>query len=509
MPSITLKDHYVEHEGLLSDKWDIYLSEYERLFRSQRQTPVTILEIGVQNGGSLEIWGKYFPNASTIIGCDINPRCENITYTSDKTHLVIGDINQPQTLEKIFSITQEFDLVIDDGSHTSSDIIGTFCNFFPRLKHGGLYIAEDLHCSYWEDYEGGLHHPRSSMAFFKALADVLNFEHWGIEHSRVKLLQAFGISAPLGEVVLAEIHSIEFVNSMCIITKHPAASNRLGKRYIAGKSALVCDIKNTHGTYIGVPSQDENKFSTSKIANNDQTPPKKTPRNRPLTLAAKIYWHEKQGNAASGYSEVRSSAAKYSTDGERQTLTLLFPDTVGLLDSLRLDISDDLAAIILHGMRLVDSDGHELWQWSGYTNALAKVGGIAFFGDGDGDGDGEPCTLFALNDDPRFELVLPDETLAAIRPGCALLLDITPYTLASQLPRVFAQSGALAAEFRIMAEQLNTRLDQKDRLIASQKERIQRLEKNQHEQYEQLLRAESQLALLKELVVSSGCVESL
>lgn len=254
----------MEHKGLVSDKWSIYLSEYERLFRSLKQAPVALLEIGIQNGGSLEIWEKYFPNASLILGCDINQSCEIITYASDKIQLVIGDINQSQTLEKLFAVAAEFDIIIDDGSHTSSDIIVTFCNLFPHLKHDGLYVVEDLHCSYWEHYEGGLHHPRPSMAFFKTLADVLNFEHWGIGYSREKLLRPFGISSTLDEAALAEIHSIEFVNSMCILTKRPAMGNRLGKRHVVGQKELVYPVKHLHGTDTIVPPQHENKFSKDR-----------------------------------------------------------------------------------------------------------------------------------------------------------------------------------------------------------------------------------------------------
>lgn len=265
MPSTTLENHYAEHEGFVSDKWSLYLPEYERLFRSLRQAPVAFLEVGVQNGGSLEIWEKYFPNASSIVGCDINPDCEKIAHDSEKIRLVIGDIKQPRTLEKLFSIAAEFDIVIDDGSHTSSDIVATFCNLFPHLKHGGLYVVEDLHCSYWEAYEGGLHHPRSSMAFFKALVDVLNFEHWGIEHSRTEWLQPFGIAPALSEAVLAEIHSVEFVNSMCVLTRRPAANNRLGKRQVVGKMEQVCPIKQVDGTEIDVPPQHGNRFAQGRL----------------------------------------------------------------------------------------------------------------------------------------------------------------------------------------------------------------------------------------------------
>ena len=47
---------YAEHLGKSSDKWELYLLEYDRLFSAYRNKPINILEIGVQNGGSLEIY---------------------------------------------------------------------------------------------------------------------------------------------------------------------------------------------------------------------------------------------------------------------------------------------------------------------------------------------------------------------------------------------------------------------------------------------------------------------
>jgi len=54
---------YQAHQGKVSDKWGSYLQSYNDLFASYSNQPVRILEIGIQNGGSLEIWAKYFPNA--------------------------------------------------------------------------------------------------------------------------------------------------------------------------------------------------------------------------------------------------------------------------------------------------------------------------------------------------------------------------------------------------------------------------------------------------------------
>jgi hypothetical protein len=237
----TLRELYAEHHGKLSDKWSIYLDAYEHAFRPWRGQPVRLLEIGVQNGGSMEIWPRYFPEGRVFIGCDIDPLCGQLRYDDPRVHLIVGDANQDAMQESIVGINREFDIVIDDGSHTSSDIVRSFARYFGHVVEGGLFVVEDLHCGYWGWREGGLHHPFSSMAFFKLLVDILNHEHWGIPATRGELVAGFtatyGVAIP--EDVLAQVHSITFVNSLCIIRKAAAASNVLGERIFAGEQDLV------------------------------------------------------------------------------------------------------------------------------------------------------------------------------------------------------------------------------------------------------------------------------
>ena len=174
----TLDQLYREHKGKLSDKWSLYLTEYDRLFTVYRNQPVQLLEIGVQNGGSLEIWDQYFPNARKIIGCDINPSCAALQYRSPRIAVVTGDANLDEFQNEILQYASTFDIIIDDGSHDSSDIVRSFARYFPYLSETGIYVAEDLHCSYWDNFEGGLHQPLSAMSFFKRLTDIVNHEHW-------------------------------------------------------------------------------------------------------------------------------------------------------------------------------------------------------------------------------------------------------------------------------------------------------------------------------------------
>lgn len=232
---------YSEHQGKVAHKWSTYLSIYDRLFSTYRDQPIRMLEIGIQNGGSLEIWGKYFQSAQAIVGCDINPECAKLTYDDPCIKVVVGDANTDEAEADILSCSTSFDIIIDDGSHTSKDIVRSFARYFSHLKQGGTFVAEDLHCSYWDSYEGGLYYPYSSIAFFKRLADVVNHEHWGVEKERRQILQGFSeqLLTEFNETDLAQIHSIEFFNSVCVVHKRKSQSNLLGEHFIAGAQELV------------------------------------------------------------------------------------------------------------------------------------------------------------------------------------------------------------------------------------------------------------------------------
>ncbi|WP_261540739.1 glycosyltransferase, partial [Burkholderia multivorans] len=265
----TLKQLYQEHHGKVSDKWSLYLAEYDRIFESYRSGEINLLEIGIQNGGSLEILSKYFERAKNIIGCDINPRCANLRYSDPRVSIVVGDANADRSEEVILSYADRFDIIVDDGSHTSADIVKSFLRYFPRLRNGGVFIVEDLHCSYWKEFGGGLYFPYSSISFFKKLVDVINSEHWGVDRKVDDFLRGFSAEygCSLSREVLSTVYSVEFANSLCIIRK--AAENSLGRRVVVGQDASVVDemlqLSGQSGGVIAF-SQAENPWSTLEEA---------------------------------------------------------------------------------------------------------------------------------------------------------------------------------------------------------------------------------------------------
>lgn len=163
----SLAEIFNQHEGKVCDKWELFLREYDRLFTPYRERSISFLEIGVQNGGSLEILSQFFVNAKKIVGCDINQACGDLVFSDPRVSVVIGDACTEQTKNAITKQSKNFDFIIDDGSHKSADIVKTFLMYFPLLSEGGVFVVEDLHCSYWQEYEGGLFYPHSSMSFLR------------------------------------------------------------------------------------------------------------------------------------------------------------------------------------------------------------------------------------------------------------------------------------------------------------------------------------------------------
>ncbi|UCI10300.1 glycosyltransferase [Mesorhizobium sp. B1-1-8] len=241
LESLSVRELFERKVGKTADKWDHYLPVYQDILQPVREERISLLEIGVQNGGSLEVWASFLPRAEAIIGTDIDAACGELVYDDPRIRIVVGDSTDQKTAARIFDLSPTFDVIIDDGSHRSRDIVKSFCLYFPRLTDGGIYIVEDLHCSYWEQFEGGLFYPYSPMTFFKYLSDCINHQHWGIGRDRKSILAGIlnHCSSDIDDPDLSQIYSIEFTNSMCIVRKRKALENQIGRRIISGSESSV------------------------------------------------------------------------------------------------------------------------------------------------------------------------------------------------------------------------------------------------------------------------------
>jgi len=153
-------------------KWKHYFPAYELHFARFVNRPMLFLEIGCGNGGSLQMWKRYFGPHAQIVGIDVEPHCKQ--FEEDQIKVRIGSQSD---ISFLAALLEEFgvpDVVLDDGSHRMSDVVKTFQYLYPRTAADGVYVVEDLHTAYWEEYGGGLGREGSFIELCKGLIDELN-----------------------------------------------------------------------------------------------------------------------------------------------------------------------------------------------------------------------------------------------------------------------------------------------------------------------------------------------
>ena len=117
---------------------------YDQCLSSRRDKSIRLLEIGVKQGASLNMWAEYFHDGE-IHGADINP--QKAIYTHDDIHVHYVDQNSVESIDKLFNELGAFDIIVDDGSHKVSHQLNTMTIGLKFLRKGGVYIMEDLHTS--------------------------------------------------------------------------------------------------------------------------------------------------------------------------------------------------------------------------------------------------------------------------------------------------------------------------------------------------------------------------
>ena len=124
-------------------KWDHYFEIYDRHFRRFVDRPVSLLEIGVYSGGSLEMWRAYLGPLARVYGVDIHPDCK--AYEKPGVEIFIGDQGDPGFWREFKAAVPPLDVVIDDGSHKARNQIMTLEALLPHINPGGVYLCEDIH----------------------------------------------------------------------------------------------------------------------------------------------------------------------------------------------------------------------------------------------------------------------------------------------------------------------------------------------------------------------------
>ena len=205
---------------LKSDKWEHYFDIYDHCLSRFYDKKISFLEIGIQNGGSIEVAQKLFDPKSSLSGLDIDPRCSDISNILKDVKIYIGSQVDEQLLNKIATDhNKNFDVIIDDGSHIQSHMIFTFTRMFQFINDGGIYLIEDTHTNYspshQESFFGiGLYD------YFKGLSERLNLDYMDpASRQRYKIPRNQRDKRVYHNDIIHFIFSIEFFDSIIAIRK--------------------------------------------------------------------------------------------------------------------------------------------------------------------------------------------------------------------------------------------------------------------------------------------------
>jgi 23S rRNA U2552 (ribose-2'-O)-methylase RlmE/FtsJ len=199
-----LERYFMKNMKKMIHKWLHYFEIYDRHFSRFRGTDVHVVEFGVSYGGSLQMWKEYFGPNAKIFGVDIDPRCKKLE--EKQIEIFIGDQENKEFLKSLTKQIPRIDILIDDGGHTMQQQINTYEELFYKIDKNGVYLCEDLHTSYWKNYDGGYKKHNTFIEYSKNFIDYINA--W---HSRTNKLR-------ISEFTMS-VHSLHYYDSILVIEK--------------------------------------------------------------------------------------------------------------------------------------------------------------------------------------------------------------------------------------------------------------------------------------------------
>uniref|UniRef100_A0A6C0APT7 Uncharacterized protein n=1 Tax=viral metagenome TaxID=1070528 RepID=A0A6C0APT7_9ZZZZ len=211
-----IADKLLVHKGSIAQCGHRYTDYYQYIFNKFYNMPlINILEIGLYLYGtraipSLELWHAYYGKQCKVYGFDSNPEFLKFTIPNE-IEIYIGNQENPSDIEQCYK--ESYDIIIDDGPHTSKGQQIMFKTIWKALNYGGVYCIESLH-----------YHPKNDTAM--KTKDLL------LQWKQGNVCSSDFISLEEAKEIYLYIDTIEFypskskkwehnilTNALCIITK--------------------------------------------------------------------------------------------------------------------------------------------------------------------------------------------------------------------------------------------------------------------------------------------------
>lgn len=147
----------------------------------RKLNPLTVLEIGTAQGGTLFLWTRLAQQNAVIVSIDLpggpfgggysSPRASiyrRFAGPAQTLHLLRDDSHQRATLEKAQKLFggKPIDLLFIDGDHTYEGVKQDWEMYFPLVRPGGMVVFHDIAGNYedtqvkrlWDSIKSGFHY---------------------------------------------------------------------------------------------------------------------------------------------------------------------------------------------------------------------------------------------------------------------------------------------------------------------------------------------------------------
>jgi hypothetical protein len=129
-----------------------YLPVYTRIAR-QLGPAARVCELGVWQGGSLDMWRELFPEAA-IAGVDNDPEA----CWPPGTIRIQMNQDDPRLPGALDAFEEAWDLIVDDASHDGKPTAAALDLLWPLVAPGGFYVIEDWFTGFdcFPDYDASM-----------------------------------------------------------------------------------------------------------------------------------------------------------------------------------------------------------------------------------------------------------------------------------------------------------------------------------------------------------------
>ena len=206
-----------------------YFDIYDRLLSEYIGKPITFVEIGILDGGSLFMWREFFGKDARIIGVELNP--DATKWRKHGFEIFIGDQSNPHFWVEFFKEVGHIDVLLDDGGHRNDQQIVTVHSSLPYILDGGLIIIEDTQTS------------------FMKFETFQKYSFVSFLQEKIKSLYARCDELDLKKDIFSEsVSSLEFFTGVCVLHINRSLCNATQRVENNGERSYQSDFRyNTDG----------------------------------------------------------------------------------------------------------------------------------------------------------------------------------------------------------------------------------------------------------------------